>query len=78
MGDASPHLWRDLLGLHCLPRPALAVPHHMNADVLKYLGRLKPEVLLLDRIGLCSLSSCFPVGFQQLLDFAEEINLLEA
>jgi hypothetical protein len=52
LGEPGPEAWRKYLGITVLPRPFLAVPHHVEQPMFEYLvgqdGRM-----VLDRLRLC-------------------------
>jgi hypothetical protein len=72
LGEPSPFIWKRALGLRTLPRPVLAVPHHMQRSTLHYLAdRADGDRLLLDRLRLSNMNG-------ELIDKADEIcSMLE-
>jgi len=70
LSEPSPLMWKRALGLRTLPRPVLAVPHHMQRTTLHYLAdRADGDRLLLDRLRLSNMSG-------ELIDRADEICAL--
>lgn len=57
LSEPSPLMWKRVLGLRALPRPVLAVPHHMQRTTLHYLAdRADGDRLLLDRLRLSKMN----------------------
>ena len=73
LNEPSPLQWRGFLGIHTMPLPFLAVPHHVGRPMFEYLVSLDARMVL-DRLRLCRRDTLL-TGEQRMLACLDQIDV---